>query len=296
MRIAFLGLPLAAVLLHADGHEIAIAGLRPSLTVGARRLRQKIGEDRVVFDPQKNWQAFADRVKEAKAELLVSWFFTRRIPMSVVEACPMGGVGVHPSLLPRHRGPDPFFGAIDAGDDVTGVTAHKIAADYDTGEVVAQRAIALNPEWNAWNLAKALDRPSISLLREVVKEASRTGVLVGTPQDPSLATLAPEPDEEQVEIRWNQPAERIARRIRALSPTPGALAWIGEQELFVTKARVETRVPKALVVGEAAIVDGIAVVRASDTGVALLAGVLDEEEVGAEEICRVVREQQINRP
>jgi hypothetical protein len=66
--------------------------------------------------------------------------------------------------------------------------------------------------------------------------------------------------------------------------------------LFVTKARVETRVPKALVVGEAAIVDGIAVVRASDTGVALLAGVLDEEEVGAEEICRVVREQQINRP
>jgi len=204
----------------------------------------------------------------------------------------MGGVGVHPSLLPRHRGPDPFFAAIDAGDEFTGVTAHKIAADYDTGEIIAQRAIVLNPAWNAWNLAKALDRPSISLLREVVKEASQTGVVVGMPQNAQEATAAPEPTEEMIEIRWNQPADRIVRRIRALSPSPGAVVWIGEQELVVTRAQVDLRVPRALTPGEAGVVEGVAIVRARDTGVALLAGVLDEEEVGAEEIGRMVREHQ----
>src|SRR3954468_19887327 len=93
--------------------------------------------------------------------------------MSVIEAAPRGGIGVHPSLLPRHRGPDPTYWAIASGDEVTGVTVHRIEADYDTGAILAQEPLRIDPAWNAWNLARALDRPSLRLLRATVARFAR---------------------------------------------------------------------------------------------------------------------------
>lgn len=274
MRIAFVGLPLAALLLAHDGHDVVLAGLRKGLTTGRRRLGRRIGQQRIVVDPHRDWSGFVRRAREAHPDLLVSWFFTRRIPTELVDSCPLGGVGVHPSLLPRHRGPDPFFGAIDAGDTVTGVTVHRIEAEYDTGAVVARRHLSIDPAWNAWQLAKALDRPSLALLRDVVGRTSRGEPIVGEPQDEARATCAPFPTEEQRQLRWNQPAERIVRRIRALAPYPGALASTGDMTFVVQRAAVRS-VHAVLRPGEAAILDGVAVVRAADTGVALLRAEVD---------------------
>jgi methionyl-tRNA formyltransferase len=60
------------------------------------------------------------RIAAAEPELLVSWFWTKRVPARVRALAPLGAIGVHPSLLPRHRGPDPFFWAIDQGDRAGG--------------------------------------------------------------------------------------------------------------------------------------------------------------------------------
>ncbi len=267
MRIVFLGLPLAALLLIGDGHQVVLAGVRPTLSNGTRRLR-KLGTP-VITDPQNDWEAFRARARTAGAELLVSWFFTRRIPMGLVEDCPLGGIGVHPSLLPRHRGPDPFFAAIDAGDAETGVTVHRIAADYDTGAIVAQRSIRIDPRWNAWQLARQLDRPSLALLRETVQRAARGDDLRGQPQEERKATLAPSPAEDDRELRWSWPAERLERRIRALAPVPGALALVGDTCMMVLRARPTDDVPRALEPGEAAILDTTVVVRAGDRGLVL---------------------------
>ncbi|MCL2822924.1 MAG: hypothetical protein FWD57_02940 [Polyangiaceae bacterium] len=155
MRVAFLGLPLAALLLHSDGHTISIAGLRSGLTTGQRRLISTIGQRNIVVDPQNDWTAFREKLKCIEPDLLVSWFYTRRIPMAVVNECKLGGIGVHPSLLPRHRGPDPYYAAIDAGDLVSGVTVHRIDENYDTGAVLDQESLNIGPTWNAWQLAKA---------------------------------------------------------------------------------------------------------------------------------------------
>src|SRR6185436_17968339 len=115
----------------------------------------------------------AARVRALQPDLLVSWFWTTRLPMALIEAARFGGIGAHPSLLPRHRGPDPTYWAIASGDVETGVTVHRIAEDYDTGAILAQERLAIDPHWNAWNLARALDRPSLRLLRATAARFAR---------------------------------------------------------------------------------------------------------------------------
>ena len=278
MRIAFVGLPLAALLLARDGHEIVWAGICRADAIGTRRLRKLVGDRaRLVPDLAKS----AAAIRAAKPDLLVSWFWTKNVPESVRSIAP--AIGVHPSLLPRHRGPDPFFWAIDRGDAETGVTAHYLDAAYDTGAMLGQKRIAIDPSWSSWTLAKKLDRPSLALLRETVAAFER-GRPPSSAQEESRATEAPAPDDALLEIRWHEPVEAIVRRVRAASPWPGAFTEIGDAVVTLTRVRATTNVPKNLVQGEAFVrADGIAVVRAgaAGTGVELLAGRADDEDESA---------------
>jgi methionyl-tRNA formyltransferase len=208
--------------------------------------------------------------------------------MHAVHACRLGGLGVHPSLLPRHRGPDPYFAAIDAGDSVTGVTVHRLDAEYDTGAILAQHTLAIDPSWNAWQLARALDRPSLLALRETVARAAQGDQLVGRVQDESLATTAPEPDENDLALDWNQPTARIVRRIRALAPCPGAETCVGDVVLRVTEAVNAVSAPPALYVGEAAILNDVAVVRTADGAIALQRGEAGGQQLDASGIAMLV--------
>jgi methionyl-tRNA formyltransferase len=188
-------------------------------------------------------------------------------------------VGVHPSLLPRHRGPDPYFAAIDAGDDVTGVTAHRLDEEYDTGAILARRTLRIDPGWNAWRLAKALDRPSLALLRQVVRAYAEGRPPHAVPQDESAATEAPRPSDEELAVRWSWPAARIERRVRAAAPWPGAWTEIGDAVVVLERVRVTRDFPRALGPGEAAVrADGVAVVRAADDALELVAGRAEDDE------------------
>ncbi len=273
MKIAFFGLPLAALLLDADGHEIVYAGICRPGAIGTRRLRARLGVSRSFVVPNVDAAATLEHVKKAKPDLLVSWFWTTRLPPSILAVAPRGTVGVHPSLLPRHRGPDPYFWAIDAGDAETGVTAHALAEEYDTGAMLGRRALAIDPAWSAWTLAKRLDRPSLALLRDVVRAYADGRAPTPEAQDEARATAAPAPTDEDLEIRWQWSAERIVRRVRAASPWPGAFTEIGGEVVAITRAAVTHDFPRALEPGEAAVrVDGVAVVRAGEGAVELLAG------------------------
>src|SRR5687767_14430049 len=106
VRIAYFGLPLGALLLDRDGHDLALVALSRTDTVGMWRARRRFGK-KLLVRPRVEEEALRERVRASGAALLVSWFWTTRLPMALVESCPLGGFGVHPSLLPRHRGPDP---------------------------------------------------------------------------------------------------------------------------------------------------------------------------------------------
>ncbi len=306
MRVAFFGLPLAALLLLRDGHEIVYAGVCRKAALGTRRLRRAL-PGRVEIVPNLDAAGTQARIRDAGAELCVSWYWTKKIPRSLRESFPLGTVGVHPSLLPRHRGSDPFFWAIDSGDAETGVTAHRLEDDYDTGAMLGKRVLCIDPTWSAWTLAKKLDRPSLALLRDVVGAFAEGRAPRAEPQDPAAATEANTPSEDDLELDWTWSADRIVRRVRAASPWPGAFTFIGDRAVTITRAAVTTKIPKALLPGEATVLaDGTAAVRAGDSGVQLLAGrvagggregkeeeraqeeEIEEREIGAREIFEIV--------
>lgn len=281
LRIAFVGLPLAALLLGSDGHEIVWAGICRRDAIGVRRLIRILGASKVALVPNLTEPHHARAIEEAKPDLLVSWFWTKKVPRAVLKIAPRGALGVHPSLLPRHRGPDPTFWAIDRGDDETGVTAHLLEDEYDTGAVLGQRRITIHREWSAWRLAKKLDRPSLALLREVVHAYADGHPPTPMAQDESLATRAPTPDDDLLEIRWQgMSAEAIERRVRAASPWPGAFTELTGGVLTLTRVRVTDDVPKALRAGELCVrKDGVAVVKTIDgKGIELHRARVDDDE------------------
>jgi methionyl-tRNA formyltransferase len=202
-----------------------------------------------------SWQTQVGRLIERHpVDLIVSWFFTRRILGSWIAAAASGAIGVHPSLLPRYRGPDPFYAVIDAGEPATGVTVHRLTADYDDGAILAQRSLDIGAR-NAWQLARALDRPSLALLRETVKSYA-----LGCPpreisQDERLVTWAPMPRGDALRVDWRWPNERVIRRIRAVSPIPGLLLELNGASFAVTDAVPTEDYPRALEPGEAYIGD-----------------------------------------
>ena len=289
MRIAFFGLPLAACLLHRDGHEIVYAGLSRRGSPGTRRLRRLIGDGRVRVVPKVDDPAVVRAVKEAAPDLLVSWFWTTKLTPRILALAPLGALGVHPSLLPRHRGPDPYFWTIVHGDDVSGVTAHRLADEYDTGALLGRRELAVDPTWSALRLARALDRPSLALLRETARAFAAGTPPPDLPQDEGAATLAPEPTDAELEIDWTLPVGTVLRTIRAAAPFPGAFTFVGDHEIAVVRAERSAVAMKMLRPGEAAGWQERLVIRAGDGAVTLLAARdADDRELSAADLARLV--------
>ncbi len=274
----------------ADGVDVAFAALSRPGAVGSRRLRRLLGKGRVLDRPDVTRPDLAERVRAERVDLIVSWFWTTRIPASVLDLAPLGSVGVHPSLLPRHRGPDPYFWAIECGDATTGVTAHRLAETYDTGAILAQRTLAIDASWNAWILARRLDRPSLALLREVVAQirrrdaapraaAGRAARDVGA----GAARRAPRPLLGRAGGRDRPPHP-------GGEPLAGSVHVARRRGVTVTRAATTDELPRALEPGEAVVrADGVAVVRAQDRGVLLLEGRdEDEEPLDAAGLARLV--------
>lgn len=287
LRIAFFGLPLAALLLARDGHDVTLAALSRTDSVGLRRATRLFGPDRLLIKPRASDPALLDRVRALAPDLLVSWFWTTRLPVSLVRAARLGGIGAHPSLLPRHRGPDPTYWALSSGDVETGVTVHRIEKDYDTGDMLAQERLTIDPSWNAWNLARALDRPSLRVLRATVARFARGEEIPGLPQDPALATQAPFPDDEDAAIRWTWPTSRVLDHVRALSPAPGAWTEIEGAVVTITRAARAKTFPLALEPGEGAVENGLPMVRTADGAVLLLEGEIDGSPATTEDLAAI---------
>lgn len=271
MRIVFLGLPLAALSLLKAQHPIELAVLCRAHVPGTRRLIKHLGHSRVFVRPQGLDENLIKQVQSLEPDCIISWFWTKKLPIELIRSAKRLAFGVHPSLLPRWRGPDPYFWALDSGDVQTGVTAHTLEAEYDTGNILGQIKIDILPSWNAWTLARALDRPSLQLLLELTQKLAQEQMVQDQKQEEANATYAPMPDESMLAIHWAENAASIVCRIRAAAPYPGAWTFINDHALVITRAEIAIR-PTALTCGEAMIISNTVVVAAADHGVALLEG------------------------
>lgn len=281
MRVAYFGLPLGALLLLRDDTELDVCVLSPVEAPGRRRVKRLLGDH--VIDardlPARALESAVDRMLErACPDLIVSWYYTRKLPPRWLEA-PLGAIGVHPSLLPRHRGPDPFFWAIDCGDEKTGVTVHRLVEAYDEGDILLQEEVPVGSR-NAWQLARALDRPSLRLLRRAVKLFGAGSAPTGVPQDDTVSSYAPAPTGELLRVYFWWSTERVLRRVRALAPVPGVPLEIRGVHVIVTGAIPAQEFPRALVPGEAAtVMDGV-VIRTGDGAIRLVSGAVEDEATG----------------
>jgi methionyl-tRNA formyltransferase len=164
------------------------------------------------------------------AELLVVCAYGQLVRRPLLEAFPRGAVGVHPSLLPRHRGASPVVAALLAGDTVSGVTIYQLDERLDAGPVLATESLPISGKATTPTLQEALEAVAAHLLPATL-DLMEAGSIVPQPQAEDQATYAPRLSRADGRVSWGQPAEEIERRLRALQPWPGVTVELGGTEV-----------------------------------------------------------------
>jgi methionyl-tRNA formyltransferase len=162
-----------------------------------------------------------------------------------------GFLNVHFSLLPRWRGANPVVAALMAGDEETGVSLMLLDQGLDTGPVVAGRTVTIGRDETAGELTTRLADLGARILVEFLP-GWVAGAMSATPQPAIGVTHAPKLTKSDLLLDTSVPAEALARRIRALAPSPGAVLMVGDVALRVLAGRA---IARNLAEGEIATLD-----------------------------------------
>jgi methionyl-tRNA formyltransferase len=187
----------------------------------------------------------ADELRAQAPDLGVVVAFGQFLPKAIRELPSLGYLlNGHASLLPRYRGAAPIVHCILAGDSVSGVSAMRVEREMDAGPVALQRETPIGETENCGALSDRLAQLTADVLEEVVEQIANDRV-VWTPQDDSRATSAPKIGRSDGKLVWSERAETLVRRVRAMSPTPGAFTDLEGETLRILDARSEPGAPDA---------------------------------------------------
>jgi len=176
-------------------------------------------------------------IRKYESDLLVVVSYGKILPESFLRLFPEGGINLHPSLLPKYRGPSPITAVILAGERETGVTVQRLSKRMDSGDILAQLRVELRGAETGESLAKSLGEIGAGLLAEVVAGFER-GDVEGVPQREEEATYCSLLKKEDGLIEWEKDAESIERMTRALLPWPRAYTIWNGQVLYILEASV----------------------------------------------------------
>ena len=242
LRVVFMGTPAFAVpaldALHDTGCDIVGVCTQPDRRSGRGRhltappVKQAATEHGFsVLQPvslRRDEQA-RQQIASLEPDLIVVVAYGLFLPSDTLAVPPLGVLNLHPSLLPRHRGPSPVATAILQGDTDTGVTLMQLDEGMDSGPIIAQRETAIREGETAEDLTIRLFEMGADLLREKIPEW-RSGQIMSTPQDETEVTVTRLLKREDGALDWERPAEYIARQLRAFHPWPGSFThWNGKQ-------------------------------------------------------------------
>jgi len=168
-----------------------------------------------------------ERLANLRPEVIVVAAFGLLLPQSILDIPPLDCVNIHPSLLPRHRGPSPVAAAILAGDEITGVSIMLLDKDMDTGPLLAQQQVPVSPEDTTGSLTAKLAQLGDQLLMQTLP-LWLEGKLTPQPQDNGKATYSKLITKEEGKMDWQRPAIELWRKVRAFQPWPGCYTtWQG---------------------------------------------------------------------
>ncbi len=251
MKIIFAGTPEFAVpalkgLIDA-GHEIVMVLTQPDRPAG-RGMKLKASpvkqlakiHNLPVYQPASlKAEDVQAAIAEVNADTMIVAAYGLIIPTPILEMPTLGCYNIHGSLLPRWRGAAPIHRAILAGDKQTGVTIMKVVAKLDAGDMISKGVLPITEDDTTQTLHDAISQLGADLMVEAMDTLKRERVLVAEAQDASLVTYAHKLEKSESAIDWQQPAEVIARQVRAFNPFPVATATFREQtcRLWFAKAK-----------------------------------------------------------
>lgn len=191
----------------------------------------------VELDSFKDEQA--QELVALKPDLLVVVSFGLIIPRWFLDVASVGAINVHPSLLPRYRGPSPMQWAIMNGDTETGLTIIKMNERMDAGDILYQEPIPIDEGENAEALSARLAARTGRILPDFVGAIEEGGLPTGVPQRDTEATYTPMVVKEMGLISWARPPAETVRQVRALVAWPTAFTHLDKKLLKVFDAAVD---------------------------------------------------------
>lgn len=247
MRIVFLGTPELAVPsleLLAKRHTVTAVVCQPDKPQGrsAKLVPPPVKVCALalgipVHQPAKlNDGAFEAWLRAQAPEACALVAYGRILKEPILAVPPQGILNLHPSLLPKYRGPSPIQSAILNGDTETGITIMRIEMETDAGAILLQRPFPIAPEDTTASLTNKLAHVGAELLAEGIDLVAQ-GKAVFTSQDHASATHCRMISKEDARIDWRMPAQEIHNRVRAFVPWPVAHTTLNGEVLRVYTSR-----------------------------------------------------------
>jgi len=165
------------------------------------------------------------KIEELKPDLVIVASYGKIIPKKILEIPKYGCLNVHPSLLPKYRGPSPIQTTILNGDKKTGVTIILMDEKIDHGKIISNSKFLISKKFTYPELCQKLANLGVKLLIQTIPEWIK-GEIKPKPQEESKATYTKILKREDGKIDWSKPGREIERQIRAFNPWPGAFTFI----------------------------------------------------------------------
>ena len=247
MRVVFMGSPEFAVpCLRAlvGAHEVALVVSQPDKPAGrggqmhAPAVKTAALELGLPIAQPKSARTgeLEAALRATNAELAVVVAYGKILPKAVLEALPRGCINVHASLLPAYRGAAPVQWSVIHAQTETGVAIMQLDEGMDTGPVLLERRVPIDPDETSGELLARLAPLGAASLLEAVA-GLEAGTLPAQAQDHARASHAPMLTKSDGAIDFAQPAHLVAARIRGVDPWPGAQALLRAQIVKLFRAR-----------------------------------------------------------
>jgi methionyl-tRNA formyltransferase len=240
VRLVFAGTPEPALpslqrLIESPRHDVVAVLTRPDAAAGRRAKPSPSPVARLALDhgipllrpPRPNSEEFIAELTELAPQCCAVVAYGALLSERLLAVPPHGWVNLHFSLLPAWRGAAPVQAAVAAGDTVTGATTFLIEPALDSGPVYGVVTETIRPTDTAGKLLERLSFSGAKLL-ETKLDGITDGSLTPVPQPADGVTIAPKITVAQARVRWDLPAHVVERRIRAVTPSPGAWTMIGD--------------------------------------------------------------------
>jgi len=243
VRLVFAGTPEPALpalrrLIDSPRHDVVAVLTRPDAASGRRGRPEPSAIAREALDrgipllrpSRPNSAEFVAELSELGPECCAVVAYGALLRESLLAVPPRGWINLHFSLLPAWRGAAPVQAAIAAGDTVTGATTFRIEPSLDSGPVYGVVTETIRPTDTAGDLLERLAISGAALLSTTL-DGIADATLTPRPQPADGVSIAPKITVEQARVRWDLPAPIVERRIRAVTPNPGAWTLIGDLRL-----------------------------------------------------------------